>query len=56
MNDMVDKVLYNILLIKIIFFHLFETEGTAEAQVACSTVSPAAAGVPLGKSGFGHTP
>lgn len=32
-----------------------EPEGTAEAEVAGSTISAAAAGVPLGLSGFSHT-
>lgn len=31
-----------------------EPEGAAEAEVAGSTISAAAAGVPLGKSGFSH--
>lgn len=33
---------------------LSEPEGTAEAEVAGSTVSAADAGVPLGLSGFSH--
>lgn len=33
-----------------------EPESTAEAEVASSAVPPAAAGVPLGTSGFSHTP
>lgn len=32
-----------------------EPESTAEAEVAGSTISTAAAGVPLGESGFSHT-
>lgn len=31
-----------------------EPEGTTEAEVASSTISAAAAGVPLGVSGFSH--
>lgn len=36
------------------FFHVYEPESTAEAEVASSAISTAAASVPLGKSGFSH--